>query len=52
MNTALDPPKTNTILAALLAAESELFLREYQNYYREGESKPPDIGMPYFPALA
>ncbi len=48
MNTALDPPKTNTILAALLAAESELFLREYQNYYREGESKPPDIGMPYF----
>ena len=32
----------------LLAAESELFIKEYEHYYCEGESKPPDIGMPFF----
>ncbi len=48
MNTALDPLKTGTVPSRLLAAESELFLREYEKNYCAGESKPPDIGMPFF----
>jgi carboxylesterase len=32
----------------LIAAESELFLKEYEKNYFAGESKPPDIGMPFF----
>lgn len=31
----------------LLAAESELFIREYKENYSAGESKPQDIGMPF-----
>ena len=32
----------------LLAAESALFIKEYEKNYSAGESKPPDIGMPFF----
>jgi carboxylesterase len=32
----------------LLAAESDLFIQEYQNNYSAGESKPQEIGMPFF----
>lgn len=48
MNTALNPQKTGSVLAMLLAAESELFLREYEENYCAEESKPRDIGMPFF----
>ena len=39
------PGKTTDIL---LAAESALFVKEYEKNYSEGESKPPEIGMPFF----
>ncbi len=32
----------------LLAAESALFTKEYEKNYSAGESKPPNIGMPFF----
>jgi len=32
----------------LLAAESDLFIREYQKHYSAGESKSEAIGMPFF----
>lgn len=32
----------------LLADESALFQKEYEKNYAAGESKPPDIGMPFF----
>ena len=32
----------------LLAAESALFIKEYEKNYSADESKPPDIGMPFF----
>ncbi|MCX5850231.1 MAG: alpha/beta fold hydrolase, partial [Deltaproteobacteria bacterium] len=32
----------------LLAAEAALFLKEYEENYSASESKPPDIGMPFF----
>ena len=32
----------------LLAAEAALFLKEYEENYFAGESKPLDIGMPFF----
>ncbi len=43
-------PFTNTGKATeiLLAAEAALFLKEYEENYSAGESKPPDIGMPFF----
>jgi carboxylesterase len=32
----------------LLADEAALFRKEYEKNYAAGESKPPDIGMPFF----
>ena len=32
----------------LLAAETALFITDYEKHYSEGESKPIDIGMPFF----
>ena len=32
----------------LAAAEAALFIREYEKNYIKGESKPPEIGMPFF----
>ncbi len=48
MNTTLDSSTTGDALAMLLAAEAELFIKEYEKHYSEGESKPPTIGMPFF----
>lgn len=48
MNTSTDSPITGNAPAMLVAAESALFIKEYEHYYCEGESKPPDIGMPFF----
>lgn len=39
------PPGLQTNL--LLAEELKLFLREYEEHYEAGESKPPEIGMPF-----
>lgn len=35
-------------LDMLLTTESTLFIKEYESNYFDGESKPPDIGMPFF----
>ncbi len=43
-----DDPKPGKATERLLAAESALFLQEYEKHYAEGESKPPNIGMPVF----
>jgi carboxylesterase len=40
------PP--DTAAACLLAAEADLFLKEYQQHYSAGETKPQQIGMPFF----
>jgi carboxylesterase len=48
MNTALPFKKTGKATEILLAAEAALFLKEYEENYSAGESKPPDIGMPFF----
>jgi len=32
----------------LVAAEAALFIKEYEENYSAGETKPPDIGMPLF----
>lgn len=48
MTTAPNLTKTGKSLDMLLATESELFIKEYESNYSDGESKPPDIGMPFF----
>jgi carboxylesterase len=48
MNTALPFKKPDKATDMLLAAESALFIKEYEKNYSAGESKPPDIGMPFF----
>ena len=48
MNTALPLTKPGKATDMLLAAEAALFLKEYEENYSAGESKPPDIGMPFF----
>ena len=48
MNTALPFKKPGKTTDMLLAAESALFIKEYEKNYSAGESKPPDIGMPFF----
>jgi esterase/lipase len=48
MNTALPLTKPGKITEMLLSAESTLFINEYEKNYAAGESKPPDIGMPFF----
>ncbi|MCX5849156.1 MAG: alpha/beta fold hydrolase [Deltaproteobacteria bacterium] len=48
MNTAVEPTKPDTAMDMLLAGESALFIKEYEKNYSAGESKPPDIGMPFF----
>jgi carboxylesterase len=48
MNTARKPTKTGTAMDMLLAAEAELFIKEYEENYFAGESKPQYIGMPFF----
>lgn len=47
MNKLSDPAKSSGDLDRLLAAESELFIKEYEANYVAGESKPRDIGMPF-----
>jgi esterase/lipase len=48
MNTAFPLKKTSMATDMLVAAELELFIKEYEKNYSAGESKPPDIGMPFF----
>jgi esterase/lipase len=48
MNTARPLKKPGKTTDILLAAESALFVKEYEKNYSVGESKPPDIGMPFF----
>jgi len=48
MNTALGLTKPGKATDMFVAAESALFIKEYEKNYSAGESKPPDIGMPFF----
>ena len=48
MNIALPLTKPGNATDILLAAEAALFLKEYEENYSDGDSKPPDIGMPFF----
>jgi esterase/lipase len=48
MDTAHKLTKSGKTTEMLLAAEAALFLKEYEENYSAGESKPPDIGMPFF----
>jgi len=48
MNTALLLTKPGKATEILLAAEVALFIKEYEEHYSAGESKTPDIGMPFF----
>ncbi len=43
-----DTAKPGSLTDRLLEAESALFVEEYNNHYAAGESKPPDVGMPFF----
>jgi carboxylesterase len=48
MNKAFPLTKSGKMTEMLLAAEAALFIKEYEENYSAGESKPPDIGMPFF----
>jgi esterase/lipase len=48
MNTDLQCTKPGQATDRLLASETALFIQEYEKNYSAGESKPPDIGMPFF----
>lgn len=48
MDTAYKLTKSGKMTEMLLAAEVALFFKEYEENYSAGESKPPDIGMPFF----
>jgi carboxylesterase len=48
MNKVSKPTETVKALDMLVSAESALFIKEYEKNYSAGESKPPDIGMPFF----
>ena len=48
MNTTLPLTKPGKATDMLVAAESALFIKEYEKNYSAGESKPSDIGMPFF----
>jgi len=48
MTTVPEPTKSGKATDRLLAAESALFIQEYGKNYSAGESKPPNIGMPFF----
>lgn len=47
MSKEIELIKSGKAMDMLLAAESELFVREYEKNYCKEESKPPDIGMPF-----
>jgi esterase/lipase len=48
MNTTHNSTKPGEATDMLLNAEVALFIKEYEKHYRAGESKPQDIGMPFF----
>jgi esterase/lipase len=48
MNTDLPFTKPGKATDRLVAAEAALFVKEYEENYSVDESKPPDIGMPFF----
>ena len=48
MNPTTPLTKPGHATEMLVAAESALFIKEYEKNYCAGESKPPDIGMPFF----
>lgn len=48
MTTVDELTKPGMATQQLLAAESALFLREYEKYHTAGKSNPRSIGMPFF----
>jgi carboxylesterase len=48
MDTALPLTKPGLTTDKLLSDESALFIQEYETHYTAGESKPRDVGMPFF----
>jgi carboxylesterase len=48
MSTVPSPAQPGRQTDLLLAEELKLFLQDYEKNYKAGESKPPDIGMPFF----
>ena len=48
MNSTIKLTKPGKATETLVAAESALFIKEYEKNFCAGESKPPDIGMPFF----
>jgi esterase/lipase len=48
MSKASKPTKSGKAIDSLLAAEAELFIKEYVENYCAGETKPQNIGMPFF----
>jgi esterase/lipase len=47
MNTVSPLSKPGQVTDMLLASEAALFMKEYEKNYSGGESKPPEIGMPF-----
>ncbi len=47
MSASLPSEPSCPVTDLLLAEELNLFLREYEKHYKPGESKPPEIGMPF-----
>ena len=47
MSTSLPPAQPGPVTDLLLAEELNLFLQEYEKNYKAGESKPPEVGMPF-----
>lgn len=41
-------PRSDRIIDTLVEAEASLFREEYEKYFIAHESKPPEIGMPFF----
>jgi len=41
-------PESGRTMDTLLKAEASLFRAEYEKHYAANESKPPEIGMPFF----
>jgi alpha-beta hydrolase superfamily lysophospholipase len=48
MDVSLQLAKPGQTTERLLAAETALFIKEYEKSYCSGESKSPEIGMPFF----
>lgn len=47
MSASSPSAQSGPVTDLLLAEELNLFLREYEKNYQAGESKPPEVGMPF-----